>query len=107
MRKFRNVAAAGIAVGALFTLAACNSGSPTGGGDAPEQDVADDVALEGSPTYDTMVERGGPVIGVKEDQPNLGFLDATTGERSGFDIEIARWIAAELGFSEDDITYKP
>lgn len=107
MRKFRNAAAAGLAVGALFALAACNSGSPTGGGDAPEQEVADDVVLEGSSTYDTMVDNGGPVIGVKEDQPNLGFLDATSGERSGFDIEIARWIAAELGFAEEDITYEP
>src|SRR5690606_8739869 len=87
---------------------ACNSGSPNGGGgDAPEAEVADDVALEGSPTYDAMVERGGPIIGVKEDQPNLGYLDVTTGERSGFDIEIARWIAGSLGFSEDDITYEP
>ncbi|GGD43620.1 hypothetical protein GCM10010915_25880 [Microbacterium faecale] len=109
MRKFRNAAAVGIAAGALFALTACNSGSPTGGSgdDAPEQEVSEDVALEGSPTYDAMVERGGPVIGVKEDQPNLGYLDATTGERSGFDVEIARWIAAELGFSEDDISYEP
>ncbi|WP_156760395.1 glutamate ABC transporter substrate-binding protein [Microbacterium karelineae] len=108
MRKFRNIAAAGLAAGALFALAACNSGTPGGdGGDAPEQEVAEDVVLEGSPTYDAMVDNGGPVIGVKEDQPNLGFLDATTGERSGFDIEIARWIAAELGFAEDDITYEP
>ena len=50
MRKFRNAAAVGIAAGAVFALTACNSGSPTdpaGGGDAPEQEVADDVALEG------------------------------------------------------------
>lgn len=109
MRKFRNIAAAGLAAGALFALTACNSGSPTGatGGEAPEQDVAEDVTLEGSPTYDAMVERGGPIIGVKEDQPNLGYLDVTTQERSGFDIEIARWIAASLGFEEGDITYEP
>ncbi|MGI6878595.1 glutamate ABC transporter substrate-binding protein [Microbacterium sp. gxy059] len=109
MRKIRNIAAAGIAASALFALTACNSGSPTGetGGEAPEQEVAEDVALEGSPTYDAMVERGGPVIGVKEDQPGLGYLDVTTGDRSGFDIEIARWIAASLGFEEGDISYEP
>ncbi len=109
MRKIRTLAAVGIAAGALVALTACNSGSPDSGGgeDVDQQDVADDVQLEGSPTYDAMVERGGPVIGVKEDQPNLGYLDATTEERSGFDIEIARWIAASLGFEESDIEYEP
>ncbi len=107
MRRTRTLAGLGIAAATLLALTACNSGTPGGGGTAPEADVAEEVALEGSPTYDAMVERGGPVIGVKEDQPNLGYLDVTTGERSGFDIEIARWIAGSLGFSEDDITYEP
>lgn len=116
MRRTRTLAGIGIAATALLALTACNSGSPTSpGGDGTDGDaggdslfeVATDVSLEGSPTYDAMVERGGPVIGVKEDQPNLGYLDATTGERSGFDIEIARWIAASLGFEEGDITYEP
>ncbi|WP_295034324.1 glutamate ABC transporter substrate-binding protein, partial [uncultured Microbacterium sp.] len=43
---------------------------------------------------------------VKEDQPGLGFKDATTGERTGFDVDIARWIAASLGYSEDKIEFK-
>ncbi|HWK78894.1 MULTISPECIES: glutamate ABC transporter substrate-binding protein [unclassified Microbacterium] len=114
MRRTRTLAGIGIAATALIALTACNSGSPTtpggdGGdeGDAPAYEVAQDVQLEGSPTFDAMVERGGPIIGVKEDQPNLGYLDATTNERSGFDIEIARWIAASLGFEESDITYEP
>lgn len=113
MRRTRTLAGLGIAATALLALTACNSGSPAdpgGGGDGGDEalfEVATDVTLEGSPTYDAMVERGGPVIGVKEDQPNLGYLDVTTGERSGFDIEIARWIAASLGFEEGDITYEP
>jgi glutamate transport system substrate-binding protein len=114
MRRTRTLAGIGIAATALLALTACNSGSPTtpggdggDGGDAPAYEVAQDVKLEGSPTFDAMVERGGPVIGVKEDQPNLGYLDATTNERSGFDIEIARWIAASLGFEESDISYEP
>lgn len=108
MRRTRVLAAIGIATTALLALTGCNSGGPGSSGEkVPEAEVATDVALEGSPTYDAMVKRGGPVIGVKEDQPNLGFLDATTGERSGFDIEIARWIAASLGFKESDIKYEP
>ena len=111
MRRNRVLAAIGIATTALLALTACNSGTPSNpggdGGDKPLYEVAKDVKLDGSPTFDKMSQAGKVTIGVKEDQPNLGYLDATTGERSGFDIEIARWIAASLGFEEGDITYKP
>lgn len=120
MRRTRTLAGIGIAAAALLALTACNSGSPSapGGGEATDGgdaggdtgtwfEVATDVTLEGSPTFDAMKERGGVVVGVKEDQPNLGFLDVTTGERTGFDIDIARWIAASLGFSEEQIEFKP
>ncbi|QAY74295.1 glutamate ABC transporter substrate-binding protein [Agromyces protaetiae] len=107
-------AIAGLAVAAL-ALTACNSGSPADpGGDAGAGEeetgalweVATDVALEGSPTFDNMTERGKVIIGVKNDQPGLGYEDAATGERSGFDIGIAQWIAASLGFGEDQIEYQ-
>ena len=111
MRRTRILGAVGIAAAALLALAGCNSGSPNGGdsgdtGDTPWQ-VAKDVKLEGSPTFDAMTKRGKVVIGVKEDQPGLGYLDNTTNVRSGFDIDIARWIAASLGFDESQIEYKP
>ncbi|MFI8633453.1 glutamate ABC transporter substrate-binding protein [Microbacterium sp. NPDC077663] len=119
MRKTRITGTfAGIAIAAL-ALAGCNSGSPTApgaeggtGGEGTEGgseqlwEVASDVSLEGSPTFDAMTSRDGVIVGVKEDQPGLGFLDATTNERSGFDVDIARWIAASLGFDEDKIEYK-
>ncbi len=115
MRKTRIAGVlAGVAIAAL-ALAGCNSGSPTSPdeGDAGTDEgtawfqVADDVTLEGSPTFDAMVERGGVIVGVKEDQPGLGYLDVTTGDRTGFDIDTARWIAASLGFGEDDIEFVP
>ena len=75
------------------------------GGDAPFE-VAKDVALTGSPTFDAIKSSGAIRIGVKEDQPGLGYLDAATGERSGFDIEIATWMAAKLGVAKDKIEFK-
>lgn len=113
MRKTRIVGAiAGIALAAL-ALSACNSGTPTNpggdagdGGDDALWEVATDVSLEGSPTFDRITERGGVVVGVKNDQPGLGYEDAASGERTGFDVDIARWIAASLGVSEDKITYQ-
>ena len=88
---------------AALLLAGCSGADTpdTGSSDAP----ATGVSLTGSPTYDAMVEADTVRIGVKEDQPGLGFLDAGTGERSGFDIEIAKWVAETLGFSEDKIEY--
>ncbi len=53
-----------------------------------------------------MKSKGGVTVGIKEDQPGLGFLDATTGKRSGFDIEIAKMVAAGLGYGADKITFK-
>jgi glutamate transport system substrate-binding protein len=116
MRRTRALAGIGIATVALLALTACNSGTPAspgstdggdGGGDAAMFEVAKDVTLDGSPTFDAMKKRDGVVIGVKEDQPGLGYLDVTTGERTGFDVDIARWIAASLGYGEDKIEFKP
>ncbi|KAB8164685.1 transporter substrate-binding domain-containing protein [Streptomyces sp. 3MP-14] len=43
-------------------------------------------------------------VGVKFDQPGLGVQDVN-GELSGFEVEVARYVAAELGFDEDDIDW--
>ncbi|PCE15867.1 ABC transporter substrate-binding protein [Microbacterium sp. SZ1] len=117
MRRTRTLAGLGIAAAALLALTACNSGSPSnpgggtggdeGGEDSTWFEVATDVDLEGSPTFDAIKERDKVVIGVKEDQPGLGYLDVTTNERTGFDVDIARWIAASLGYDEDKIEFKP
>jgi glutamate transport system substrate-binding protein len=101
--------AVGLLVGGLALTACGKEGtpeSPTGGGPETTAAVATDVKIEGSPTFDRMTQNGGVTIGVKEDQPGLGFRDATTGQFSGFDVEIARMVAAGLGFGPDQIDYK-
>ncbi len=98
----RLIAALAGAIMLLATLAAV----PAAADVQPLFPVNQDVTLQGSPTYDRMKDRDGVVVGVKEDQPGLGAIDVVTGERSGFDVDIARWIAASLGFAEDQITYK-
>ncbi|MGH4021616.1 MAG: glutamate ABC transporter substrate-binding protein [Pseudonocardiaceae bacterium] len=90
---------AGLLVGGLVLSACGREGSPGGGGaEAPAPSVAENVTVEGSPTFDRMTQRGTVIIGVKNDQPNLGYLNPTTNDYEGFDIEIARLVAAELGF---------
>ncbi|MEV6397024.1 glutamate ABC transporter substrate-binding protein [Streptomyces sp. NPDC051907] len=108
---------AAVAVLALaLTATACSSGSdeaadkPVGGKSGvnepslPTYKVAEDVTID-SPTLKRAQEKGKLVIGAKSDQPGLGFEDKD-GKRSGFDIEIAKMIAADLGFSPDQIQFK-
>ncbi len=113
MRKSRIIAALALASAAALMLTACNSaapggdaGSPSDGGDKPLFEVATGVTIDGSPTFDAIQKRGKVVVGVKEDQPGLGYLDPTTGDRTGFDVDIARWVAASLGYDEAKIDFK-
>ncbi|MGI5129182.1 glutamate ABC transporter substrate-binding protein [Pseudonocardia sp. CA-107938] len=112
--KIRKLAL-GLLVGALALTACGKEGAPTapGGGSAPAGSdaaltypVASNVALTGSTTFDKIKQRGKLVLGIREDQPGLGYKDATTGKRSGFDVEIARMVAAGLGYGDDKIEYK-
>jgi glutamate transport system substrate-binding protein len=100
--------AVGLLVGGLALTACGKEGtpsSPAGGG--PSTNAVDtNVTVAGSATFDKMKSRGQVIIGVKEDQPGLGFKDATTNKYSGFDIEIAKLVAAKLGFAEDKIKYQ-
>ena len=103
--KLRHLAA-GLLVGALALTACGREGSPGAESAGPTQTAAAGVAVEGSPTFAAMQQRGKVIMGVRSDQPGLGFQDATTGQYSGFDIEIARLVAAQLGFNPDQLEYK-
>lgn len=105
MRRTRILVAAAMA--AALALAGCGQqGSPGAQGSGYEPVVAENVTVEGSPTFQRIQERGRVVVGVKDDQPGLGFRDATTGQFSGFDIDIAKMVAGGLGFSPDQIEWK-
>lgn len=45
------------------------------------------------------------VVGTKFDQPGLG-LKKPDGTMSGFDVDVAKYVAKELGYSEDQIEWK-
>ena len=117
MRRTRTLAGIGIAAAALLALTACNSGTPTTSGDgggSSEEPAADstpwtiekDVKIDGSPTFDRISSSGTVKVGVKEDQPGLGYLDPVTNERTGFDVDIARWMAASLGVDPEKIEFQ-
>jgi glutamate transport system substrate-binding protein len=82
--RTRLMAAAMLAAGAL-TLSACSSDDDPGDGGT------------GDGGGDTIR------IGIKFDQPGLGFKDGDT--YTGFDVSVAKYVAGELGYSEDQIEF--
>ncbi|MFB6829064.1 glutamate ABC transporter substrate-binding protein [Streptomyces hydrogenans] len=84
-------------------LAGCGRpGSPPIRGPRPDQlptyRVQSDFRLPESSTWNRARKRGRLIVGAKEDQPYLGEKDPATGVYSGYDIEIAKMMAASLGF---------
>ena len=115
MRMRHLVAGLGVAALAL-TATACGKDEPgaAGGGDKAASDscgslhkfeTASGVDVAGSPAFAKIKSRGNLIVGVKADQPNLGYKDAD-GKRCGFDIEVARMVSAGLGLDPDKIEYK-
>jgi glutamate transport system substrate-binding protein len=119
MRITRVAAAALMATLALSAAACGKEGTPASSGGngsaAADGDTcqssgvtftpAADAAVTGSPTFDKIKAAGKVVIGVKFDQPNLGYKDAQ-GKRCGFDVEVAQYVASKLGVDPAKIEYK-
>ncbi|MBW5249370.1 glutamate ABC transporter substrate-binding protein [Streptomyces poriferorum] len=75
-------------------------------GALPVYKVDTSFSLPDSKTWTQAKKRGYLRVGAKEDQPYLGEKDPATGIYSGFDIEIARMMAASLGFDPKTIRFK-
>ncbi|WP_406275581.1 glutamate ABC transporter substrate-binding protein [Nocardia sp. NBC_00881] len=56
-------------------------------------------------TTDDHVREGKLTIGIKFDQPGLGFRDKD-GSYQGYDVEIAEYVAGKLGVRPDGITFE-
>lgn len=111
MLRTRKVLAACAGLLLAVLAAACGKeGSPPVKGPKPEQlpvyKVDTAFRLPASPTWTKAKKRGYLRVGAKEDQPYLGEKDPATGVYSGFDIEIAKMMAASLGFDPKTIRFK-
>ncbi|GAA1844119.1 glutamate ABC transporter substrate-binding protein [Brevibacterium marinum] len=111
MKKLR-LSVAAVAIG-MLALSGCGQGgtpdAPADGdgakAEAPEYTVNDSADVADSPTWKAAKDTGKITIGVKKDQPGLGNVTAGSEQPEGFDIEIAKMVAAQLGFSPDQIDY--
>lgn len=102
-------AGAAIAGAVLFVgLAGCgDAGDDTAGVDVEAEEVEEGKFEDGTRMAE-LVEAGEITIGVKYDQPGLGFKDAAADVPSGFDVEIAKLLVADLGIdpSSDNVTWE-
>jgi glutamate transport system substrate-binding protein len=82
------------------SLAACG-----GGGGETDVKVADNPKFDSGTAMAKLADSGKIKIGVKNDQPGIGFLEPGADAPTGFDIEIGRIIAAGLGIDDDGIDW--
>ena len=100
MRSIR-LSSVALAAALSLTLAAC--GSDDEGDDVANAPETSTDFEEGSRMAE-LAEAGKITVGTKFDQPLFG-QKGLSGEPEGFDVEIAKLIAAELGISEDNIEF--
>ncbi len=98
------VAAAAVLVAS--TLAACGDA-----GNDDDKGIDVDVKKDAAAQFDEgtrmreLADAGRIKIGVKYDQPGIGFKGATDDAPSGFDPEIGKILAASLGIAPEDIDW--
>jgi glutamate transport system substrate-binding protein len=87
------------AAGLALVLSAC------GGGGDEEVEVAESPDFEAGTTMAEISERGTLTVGTKFDQPGFGLL-GLEDTPEGFDVEVAKIIAAEMGIAPEDIKWE-
>ncbi|MFD9723934.1 glutamate ABC transporter substrate-binding protein [Streptomyces sp. NPDC059072] len=90
MKISKAVAASAAAIALALTATACGGGSDK---------AASDGGASGGAKKDKIV------IGIKYDQPGLG-LKTPDGKFTGFDVDVATYVAKELGYQPDQIEFK-
>ncbi|MDT0203743.1 transporter substrate-binding domain-containing protein [Nocardioides sp. AE5] len=86
---------AGLLLGVSFLAACGEAGNDDDGRTVEAADDCDGKFEEGSRMAE-LAEAGEITVGVKYDQPGLGYKDATADRPTGFDIEIAKLLIADL-----------
>lgn len=97
--RITRVAAVAAVAALTFTVAACG-GNDGDGGDTG----AGSKSFEAGTTMERLNKAQKITVGTKFDQPGFG-LKGLDGKPAGFDVEIAKIIADELGVPEDKIEY--
>jgi glutamate transport system substrate-binding protein len=100
--RFIRTKAVFAAAALAFSLAACGeAGDDDEGTDVEAEEVEEGKFEEGSRMQE-LADAGTIKVGVRYDQPGLGFKDAAADIPVGFDVEIAKLLVADLGIDPQD-----
>lgn len=102
--RITKMAAATFAV-ALAVSACGNAGEDTAGGSDTEYEVVDNPDFEAGSRMAELADAGTVKIGVKFDQPGIGFKGAGQDTPSGIDPEMGKIVAGQLGIAPEDIEW--
>jgi len=100
--RFTRIKAVLAVTGLALSMAACgDAGSDDdSGSDVEAQENAADEFDDGTRMKE-LAEQGTVKVGVKFDQPGLGFQGAADDAPTGFDVEIAKLLVADLGIDPE------
>lgn len=104
----RRITAALAATGLALALAACGSAGEDDDDSAPDVEAETNAAedFDAGTRMKELAESGEITIGVKFDQPGIGFKGAADDAPQGLDPELGKILAADLGIAAEDITWK-
>ena len=103
--RISRYAAVAAATGLLLAACASEAGNQAADKAGETAAVATDVKFDAGTTMARLNEAGKITVGTKIDQPGFGLLNPQTKTPEGFDVEIAKLIAAKLGIEADNITW--
>jgi len=106
--NLRRTGAALAGIGLALSLAACGDAGGDSEGVEVEAEEVEEGKFEAGTKMAELVEAGELTVGVKYDQPGLGFKDASSDIPTGFDVEIAKLLVADLGIdpTSDAVTWE-
>src|SRR5215212_7987428 len=94
------------AFGLLLTGCASEAGNEAADKSADKTAAVEtDVKFDAGTTMARLNEAGKITVGTKFDQPGFGLLNPQTKQPEGFDVEVAKIVAAKLGIPADNITW--
>ena len=100
------LAALGLALAVSTAACGGNAGSDEGSSVDVKVDKNAASKFDDGTRMQQLAKSGHITIGVKFDQPGIGFKGATDDAPQGFDPEIGKVLAGSLGIAPEDITWK-